>query len=158
MSTLSQSGWRAAPYISAGAWSLGVIALTTLHHVYGALVYETPYRMHIALIALPFGLAIAGGLLVAWLARGTRLGSIALMLGTLLSLGFCVAAIGIYEGGYNHLVGNIAYFAFGTEAMQVLYGNIHQFPNDAIFEVTGIGQFGVALGAAWSLFRLWQER
>jgi hypothetical protein len=155
MSTISRNS-SSALYVSAGIWASAVIVMTAIHHVYGAIVFDTPYRLHIVFIAVPIGIVIVAGLLVAYLRPYTSLGRTALWIAALLILGFCVVAIGIYEGGYNHLIANIVYLAFGQEAFVAMYDTaMHQMPNDVFFELTGIGQFVVALVAAWATLKLW---
>jgi hypothetical protein len=31
-------------------WSLGTMVLTLLHHAYGAIIYNDPFRLHVALL------------------------------------------------------------------------------------------------------------
>ena len=41
------------PYFSAGLWGVVVIIVTTVHHVWGAYLYDTPWRLHIVFIGVP---------------------------------------------------------------------------------------------------------
>lgn len=155
MSTITEARPLSSGYFGAGLWALAVVAMTAIHHIYGAIAFETPWRLHIVFIALPIGLAIVVALLVAARGRGTGRGRGGLWIAAALIFGFCVFAIGIYEGGYNHLVANIVYLAFGAEAFADFYDtSIHEVPVDLIFEVTGIAQFVVALAAAWATLEL----
>lgn len=157
MSTYEQTIPDANPYLWAGVWSLAVLMMTAIHHIYGAIVYETPWRLHIVFVAVPIALVIAAALTAAYWRRGTSVARISLGVAQIAILGFCVAMIGIYEGGYNHVVSNIVFLTYGAEAVAAVYGiGIHEVPNDAIFEITGVAQFFLALVAAWASFRLWR--
>ena len=90
--------------------SAGVLILTVIHHLYGAAIYATPWRHHVAVIVLPV-------LLVLIFAYGlhqwrplTLPGKISMWLFMVLILLFSVGLIGLYEGGYNHLVKNVLFF------------------------------------------------
>ncbi|MEP9390352.1 hypothetical protein [Mesorhizobium sp. KR9-304] len=143
------------PYLRAGAAALSVLLLTSVHHVYGAVIYDTPWRSHIAHISAPVGAAIALAYYIGWSRRGSRLGLAATWTGSLIALAFPVAALGIYEGGYNHVVKNIAYFGLGQEAARTLFsGAAYEMPNDFIFEATGVAQFPLAVLTAVLVVRL----
>lgn len=145
----------AAPYVSAALWSLAVLLMTAIHHVYGAALYQTPSRLHIVFVAIPVAMLIIFTLWWAWRRAGTRDGNAALAVALVAILGFVVAAIGLYEGGYNHLLSNLIAFLHGPEAVASVYGvGLHEVPNDVLFEATGIGQFVLALGAARAAWRL----
>jgi peroxiredoxin len=113
------------------AAALATLALTTIHHVYGGIVYATPWRIHGAVVAV----AIAG-LIVALHRRGARrllVGVVALT---------CVLAIGLFEGLYNHAIKNALYFTGAPHAQMVRWfpPPTYEVPDDAFFEITGIAQ------------------
>jgi hypothetical protein len=90
--------------------SASVLILTVLHHFYGAAIYGTPWRQHIAVIVLPV-------LLVLLLAYGaqrwhplTLLSRAGMWLFIVLTLVVPIGLIGFFEGGYNHLVKNVLFF------------------------------------------------
>jgi hypothetical protein len=171
----------AAPFLVAGAWALGVIALTGVHHAYGAFVYDTPWRLHILDVGIPIGALIAAALSLAWWRAGTAVGRVALWAGVATVIVFPVLLIGIYEGGFNHLAKNIAYLGWGLDGVATLNavgGNalveaIVQFalghdayvemaasdllepPGDSFFELTGVAQVPAALVAGWAALKLW---
>ena len=118
-----------------------LLVLTSVHHAYGAAIYDTPWRLHVVYLSLPIGLAIV---LMAnssdrfW----TRSAAI-------LALLFPVAMIGMVEGGYNHVVKNAVYFTLGESAARSLFSSsAYEMPNDLFFEITGIAQFLLGLLAA----------
>jgi hypothetical protein len=182
MSTFSPAASNPARYVAAGAWSLGVIALTGIHHAYGAVIYDTPWRLHILEVALPIGAAITAILFVAYRRADTAIGRIALWLAVATILVFPVLLIGVYEGGFNHLVKGIAYLGWGTDGVaalnaagdnplvQAIVGvalgheaneaifehGLFEPPGDLFFELSGIAQVPVALVAGWAAVRLWR--
>lgn len=185
MSSLALTADRRAgprPYFAAGAWALGVIALTGLHHAYGAVIYDTPWRLHILEVGIPVGLIVAGALLVAYWRRGSVLGRVALYAGLAAIAIFPVALIGLYEGGFNHVVKNAVFLGFGVDGVaamsavghnpavaaiiqlalgpdayaEMMETSLFEPPGDVFFEATGVAQAAVAVVAAWSAIRLWR--
>jgi hypothetical protein len=68
-----------------------------------------------------------------------------------------VAWLGLYEGGYNHLLKN-AVFATGVrdQAFGRLFPPaVYEPPEDWVFELSGIAQLPLGLFAGWSAVRLW---
>jgi hypothetical protein len=126
-----------------------------VHHVYGAIVFETPWRLHIVFIALPVGVLFTGLFVSAYRRRGTAAGRWLKWAGAGVILVFCVALIGIYEGGYNHLLANIVFLTHGPDTTAAIYDMaVHEMPTEPVFETTGIAQFVAGIGAAWTTFRL----
>lgn len=139
--------------------SASVLILTVIHHFYGAVIYATPWRHHVAFIVLPM-------LLVLILSYGvhrwrplTSLGRASMWLFIVLTLLVPVGVIGFFEGGYNHLVKNVLFFGGAPRATleQLFPPPKYEMPNDLWFEVTGVLQFFFGLWAAYYLFRLWRE-
>jgi len=105
--------------------------------------------MHVALVALPVAL------LLTFLLRTENRSW--LRAAALLILVVPVLAIGGFEGGYNHVLKNILYFAAGPNvARSVFSGSAYEMPNDAFFEITGILQFFLGFWAAIGAFKLWR--
>jgi hypothetical protein len=155
MTALSLAHASSAHVIRAGATSILVLALTSLHHVYGAVLYETPWRMHVMYFSIPGAILIAGFLFGAWQFRGTSWGRLAAWLGVVLALAFPIGIIGIYEGGYNHLLKNLLYFGGATDLVSQLFPSpAYELPTDVFFELTGIAQLFAGLVAGWYVLRL----
>lgn len=137
--------------------ALAVLALTSLHHVYGAFRYQTPFRLHVVLIAAAVaGLIIAGKRL--FLRRQSFPRLLAFAAATLI---FPVAGIGVFEGAYNHFAKNALYFAgLSRERMLTLFPPPrYELPNDFWFELSGVLQIVPAAMAAYSFslfYRQWQ--
>ena len=133
-------------------WALALVALTSLHHVYGAVIYHTPPRYHAAAIA---GLAVAG---MAAALRASRAAGDdrrnAASWWTFWGVNAVVFALlfGLFEGAYNHLLKNILFLGgLPLHQMRVLFpAPIYEMPNDVFFEITGVLQvLPAALDAYW---------
>ena len=130
---------------------LAVLAMTAIHHVYGAALFATPWRLHIVYVSVPVALALLGAIPVARASPDSLASRIASWL--FLGLGgvFAVGLIGFYEGGYNHLLPNVQY-ALGIEA--TVREGLYVPPDDLVFQLTGMAQFVLAMVAAVHLARL----
>jgi hypothetical protein len=142
--------------VRAGISSLAVLLLTVIHHAYGALIYDAAFRSHIALFAIPLAVLITSLLYLSQKLRNRNSVRITIGLAALLIVLFLVLLLGIYEGGYNHIVKNVLHFSGASrELMQKLFPvGLYEMPNDALFEITGVLQLPVALLAGWDAIRL----
>jgi hypothetical protein len=146
MTNMTIAGGRPEARFRAGSAALMVLALTCVHHAYGAVAFDTPWRLHIIFFAVPAAIIIVALLYVAGAYRHETRGRLALWTGALLILAFPVAMIGFYEGGYNHLVKNIVFFVGGENAARSLFpAPTYEMPSDKIFEITGIAQFPLSV-------------
>jgi hypothetical protein len=139
--------------------SAALLLLTLLHHVYGAVLYETPWRNHVALIVLPLLLGMIAAHEIHRRNPDTPLGSAALW--AFLALATVpIVVIGIFEGGYNHLVKDLLFFAgLRADLLDRLFpDSVYEMPDDVLFEVSGVLQLFVGLYAARWLIRQWRER
>lgn len=151
----------AAPnlHLRAGAAAMLVLLMTSIHHVYGAVVYDTPFRLHIVFISVPVAAAIAATLYVGATRDGLA-GRIATWTGIAIILAFAVALIGFFEGGYNHVLKNLGFLGGGEEAVKALMPTwlydpaAVEIPNDFFFEATGIAQFPLSVLTAVRTWRL----
>jgi hypothetical protein len=139
--------------------AVGGLVLTVIHHLYGARLYDAPFRQHVAFGILPVLLVL---ILAYWVHRRrplTSLGRVSLWVFMAVTLIVPVGMIGLFEGGYNHLVKNLLYFGGASRATldQLFPPPAYEMPNDLWFEVTGILQFFVGLYAGYCLVRLWRE-
>lgn len=137
-------------YRLAGFSTFAVLAMTALHHAYGAIVYDTPWRLHVAVIAPILALAIARALYLGGSRRGTRSGLWWTRIAAGMILVFPVGLIGLVEGGYNHVIKNLVYFLSGPQAARALFPPpAYEMPDNFLFEITGIVQLPLALVAAY---------
>jgi hypothetical protein len=135
-----------------------LLILTSVHHWYAAIRFETPWRAHVVHLAMWAGVALGVLLGVGWHARGRAIGRWAVLAILGLSTIVAVVWLGLYEGGYNHLVKN-AIFATGAsdETFHRLFPPaIYEPPGDSLFELSGIAQLPLGLFAGWSALTLWR--
>lgn len=130
-----------------------VFALTSLHHVYGAIHYATPWRYHVVLFS---AVALAVILGAFWLSRArpdTTPGAIARWVFRVVSLIVPVLLVGGFEGLYNHVVKIVLYLGGLPEPwMRGLFPPpTYEMPGDVFFEVTGVLQVVPAVMAAYHL-------
>jgi len=137
-----------------------VYVLTIVHHVYGAIVFDTPWRYHAAFLG---GAGIAATLTLTW--GSTRwvppvLRQVATALLAALTLTLAVGLIGLFEGGYNHGVKLLLFFGGAApDTMRRLFPPpTYEMPSDVLFEVTGVLQFVAGLIAARVTVALWRDR
>ena len=137
-----------------------VYVLTIVHHIYGAIAFDTPWRYHAAF------LGIAGIAATLLLTRGsTRWGSSVLRQTTTavlaaLTLILAVGLVGVFEGAYNHAIKLLLFFGGAApETMHRLFPPpTYEMPSDVLFEVTGVLQFVAGLIAARATVALWRGR
>ena len=155
----SQAEIPVRAYRRAGIAALAVLALTALHHVYGAIIYDTPWRFHVAIIAPILGLVIVLALYLGGSRRGTKSGALWTGIAVALILVFPVVVIGIIEGGYNHVIKNLAYFISGEQTARAVFPpQAYEMPDNVLFEATGILQFPLGLAAFWFSLALLRRR
>lgn len=131
--------------------SLAILVMTSIHHIYGAEIFDTPYRLHIVFVSIPVALLILGCVALARRTASETMARAASWLFLALVGLFAIVAVGFYEGGYNHVIPNIQY-ALGVE--HTLRAGLYEPPDDLVFQLTGMAQFGMALAAAAALWRL----
>ncbi|PKR88341.1 hypothetical protein CXZ10_15085 [Pleomorphomonas diazotrophica] len=135
----------------ATATALAILVMTSIHHIYGAEIFDTPYRLHIVYVSIPVALVILGCVALARRTASAAVARAASWLFVILTGLFAIVAVGFYEGGYNHVIPNIQYL-LGVE--HTLRAGLYEPPDDLVFQLTGVAQFGIALVAASALWRL----
>jgi hypothetical protein len=137
--------------------AVAVLLLTDVHHVYGAYVYQTPWRYHVLLLSIPAMLGIL------WSHRRLRHrpgDAFARWILGLTTLIVPVLGIGAFEGFYNHLVKDVLYVHGTSSALmrRLFPPPRYEMPNDAFFEITGIAQAILGAATAWHLYRFGARR
>lgn len=112
-----------------------LMILTSIHHIYGAYVYDTPWRLHILFFSVP--VLVFNGVTA-------RKKSNRFLVYTLLLANFIITAclIGLFEGVYNHLLKDLLFFA-GTSSdimVKLFPPPTYVMPNNFFFEFTGVLQ------------------
>ncbi len=140
--------------------STGLLLLTAVHHLYGAVLYDTPWRNHIAVVVAPVLVAMVVAFEIYRRRPSTPLGRTSLFVFAVLTLVVPVGAIGFFEGGYNHLVKDLLFFGGAPSAAldRLFPESLYEMPDDFLFEASGVLQFFFGLYAARWLVRLWRER
>lgn len=136
-------------------WSVGTMMLTLVHHFYGALIYSEPFRLHVAIVAIPVILVLLAAYISYLRTHNPIVKKRALVTFLVVSVLFSVLAIGFYEGGYNHVVKNILYFSgMSTDVLDAMYPSVYELPEDVFFELTGMAQFASGLLCTYEMLRL----
>jgi hypothetical protein len=101
------------------------------------------------------GLPLAACLLAYRSAPGVGIASARLFL--LLALLLPIGWIGLFEGGYNHVVKGVPYWFGGANTLwsQWLPPPMYEPPTDFWFEASGMLQFVVALWAIRAAWQVW---
>jgi len=138
--------------------SIGVCAVTTVHHVYGAYIYNTPWRLHAALISTLATALIAVCLRLLRTQANNRIGAVASW--TFMTVTFLVPFLGfgLFEGIYNHALKIALHFGHISPALMahLFPPPTYEMPNNAFFEVTGVMQVIPGFVAGYYLYRFLQ--
>ena len=125
------------------------------HHVYGAFVYETPWRLVVSLWIPAFVLLVLSMLLLLRRYPNRTVGTVAawivLLGGVIFQAGFT-----LFECVYSHVLKNILFFGGASQdVLEWLFpAPAYHLPDNLLFELTGIAQlagFWAAL-CAWRVF------
>lgn len=124
------------------AWySIALMVLTSLHHIYGAFIYNTPWRLHVLFISVP---VIALTFLLQWtlVKNGSANSQPVFWLFILLILVPSIGMIAMFEGLYNHALKNILFFGGASvSTLEFMFpAPTYEMPNDFAFEITGVLQ------------------
>ena len=144
--------------------ALAALLLTSMHHAYGAYIYDTPWRLHVVLVSGLAAVALIGSLRVLRRRSADVVGEIASWVFAAIVFILPVAGIGVFEGGYNHAVKDALYFSGAS--LRVMYRLFpppaYELPNDAFFEITGVQQLAVVVVTGYYLYFLvrnrWRQR
>ncbi len=130
--------------------ALATLGLTAAHHVYGGLVYGTPWRLHGTFVVIPVALALLGAFALYRRSPDTAAGAWAGRALVLVAAVFPIVLIGGFEGGYNHVLKNVLYFGgLSAEWLARLFPPpTYELPNDLLFELSGVAQVVPAALAA----------
>jgi len=120
-------------------FSVILMGLTSVHHLYGAIVYHTSWRLHVLFFSIP--VIVITLLLHRPLSRAVAR-SWVFRLYWIITLLASIILIGIFEGLYNHVLKNILFFSgFPQSGMDKLYPHgAYEMPDNLLFEITGIMQ------------------
>jgi len=138
------------------------LALTSRHHVYGALHYATPWRSHTVCLRIVVWGVILVALVLSRAKRHTTAGRIARWVCWVVSVRGLVFRIGSFEGFDNHGVKHALYCGGLPEARRrSLFPPPYEMPSDLLCEATGMLHVCLAGMAAYPLMGLipqWPQR
>ena len=136
------------------AWSVGTMVMTIIHHLYGAMIYDEPFRLHAAIVAMPVIVILLISYTSYQNVHNTRIRNASRTIFLVVTVLFSVGAIGIYEGGYNHLLKNLLFFGgISIQTLDRMYPSIYELPNNFLFEATGIMQLVTAILCAREILK-----
>lgn len=140
-------GSGAVPAAAAAALQL---VLTSAHHLYGAWRFDTPWRAHVAHIAMWLAILLAVSLAIWWRASSAGARRSAAWVFAATSLLACGAWLGLFEGGYNHgLKAVLGLAGVNGPLFDLLFPpSIYEPPGDFVFEVSGVLQLPAGLLAS----------
>jgi hypothetical protein len=135
--------------------ALATLGLFTAHHVYGALLYQTPWRHHAGVVALGVAAALLAMAALYRRRTATPAGRLAGGLLAVLALAFPVLLVGLYEGLYNHVLKDVLFLAGAPRELMLLLfpPPTYTLPDDVLFEASGALQALAALLTARALLR-----
>lgn len=135
--------------------SVSVMVLTLIHHAYGAIIYEAPFRLHVAFFAIPVILILLLAYRIYRNRSSSVSGKVAFWVFMVVTVLASIGMIGLYEGGYNHLAKNLLYFGGISQAMldQLFPPPTYEVPDNFWFEATGILQFFAGIYCLYYLVR-----
>lgn len=135
--------------------ALATLGLTAAHHAYGAVRYDTPWRLHGAFVALGIGLALAATSSAYRRHPDTPLGRFAGWTLAIMVLVFPVLVVGLFEGLYNHVAKDVLFLAGAPRDVlaRMFPPPAYEMPNDAWFELSGVLQVVPAALACGALLR-----
>lgn len=141
-------------------YALAVLLLTSVHHAYGAYAYHTPWRLHAVFVSALAAAAIISSLVVIQRNADETVREIAFSVFAVVVLVVPVGLIGLFEGGYNHVLKNALYFAGASSTLmnRLFPSPTYELPNDLFFEATGVMQAVLGSIAAWLFYRLVASR
>ena len=148
-------------FVTRAGWSaLGVLFLTSVHHAYGAYIYDTPWRLHVVYLSALVAAAIAGSILVLRWRPEWILSRVAFWFFVLVTLAMPVAMIGLFEGGYNHVAKDALYFSGASPALmsRLFPPPTYELPDDVFFEVTGVLQLFAGMLTGVKVYKAIQWR
>ena len=138
----------------------GVVAgiISSIHHWYGAIVYDTPWRAGVAYWIISIVLVVYFLLYIYWKNLDSIVGKICVWL-FLFSAVIFQAGFVTFECVYSHVLKNILYFGGASETLlnRLFPAPAYHLPDNIFFELTGNLQlFGFV--AVWYGYQVFSNR
>jgi hypothetical protein len=121
-----------------GLYSNALMVLTTIHHIYGAVIYSTPWMLHVIFLSAP---VLVVTIILEYLLKKYD-NRFLFWLYSFVILVPSISFIGLFEGIYNHILKDIMFYSgFSEETMLAMFPPpAYEMPNDFLFEFTGVLQ------------------
>lgn len=133
-------------------------SISSGHHVYGALVYETPWRIAVSLWIPGFVLLVLSMLYLLWQYADRTAGTIAAWI-ILFGAVIFQAGFTMFECVYSHVLKNVLYFGGASQSVleRLFPAPAYHLPNNLLFELTGVAQLA-GFWAAWCAWQVFANR
>lgn len=132
--------------------------ISSVHHWYGAIAYDTPWRTGVAYWIMGIVLVVYSLLYVYWRNPGNVVGQICIWL-FLVSAVIFQAGFVTFECVYSHVLKNILFFGGASETLlnTLFPAPAYHLPDNVFFEVTGNLQL-IGFVAVWCGYRVFSNR
>jgi hypothetical protein len=142
------------------ATAFGLLAglISSLHHWYGAVVYETPWRSGVSYWIGGSVLIVYSLLYLYWKNSDDMIGRVSLWIFFFGAVVFQTGFI-MFECVYSHVLKNLLFFVGAPHSiLERMYPSpAYHLPDNLFFEFTGLLQL-VGLLAVWFAYRIFQDR
>lgn len=142
------------------AVATGLIAglVSSIHHWYGAIAYDTPWRAAVSYWIMGIVIIVYSLLFVYWKNVDNIVGKITIW-AFLFSAVIFQAGFIMFECVYSHVLKNLLFFG-GLERTildQLFPSPAYHLPDNLFFELTGLLQL-VGFTAVWYAYRVFKDR
>jgi hypothetical protein len=138
------------------AFTAGLIS--SGHHLYGAIAYDTMWRAGVSYWILGIVLLLCTMLYIYWSTSNELMGKVALWV---FSFGAIIFQSGftLFECIYSHVLKDLLFFIdISRPTLEQLYPPpAYHLPDNWLFEITGVMQLA-GFVSAWFAYRLFQDR
>ena len=138
----------------------GLIAglVSIVHHWYGAVIYNTPWRVGVSYWIAGIVMIVYSLLYIYWENIDNIAGKIAMWIFLFCAIIFQAGFI-MFECVYSHVLKNILFFGGMPQSnLDTLYPSpAYHLPDNLFFEITGLLQL-VGFVAVWYAYRVFKDR
>jgi len=142
------------------AVATGVLSglISSVHHWYGAIVYDSPWRAGVSYWIMGFVIIFYSLLFSYWKNLNNIIGKISIWTFLLSAVVFQAGFI-MFECVYSHVLKNILFFGGinRTTLDQLFPSPAYHLPDNLLFEFTGLLQF-VGFVAVWFAYQVFKGR
>jgi hypothetical protein len=132
--------------------------VSSIHHWYGAIAYNTPWRVGVSYWIAGLVLVVYLLLFVYWKYAGSIIGKIVIWIFLFSAVVFQAGFI-MFECVYSHVLKNILFFGgMSLSILEKLYPSpTYHLPDNLFFELTGVLQL-VGFVAVWYAYLVFKNR